>query len=291
MSLESTNKVARLKDRALMFSKSRDFFAQRGICEVDVPILSQHAPVDLHIDLVTVSCLGKKGYLHSSPEYGMKRLLCEGMGDIYQLSHVFRDGERGERHHPEFVMAEWYRLGFTLEHMMEETLAFIRLFLDVPHEEIFSYEELFFKYKQCSYKEVESLDEVLAFDIEPHLGKDKLTVIKDFPKEQAALSKTRWNGKEEVAERFEVFYQGIELANGYNELLNGDEQLLRLQQANDKRSLLNKATYPIDHHLIAALKKGMPECCGVAVGFDRLMMLRHKALKIDEIIPYCWEET
>jgi len=129
------SKGARLKDRAHMFKDARNFFEQRGVMEVDCPILSPRASVDAHIDLIRACYHGKTPcYLHSSPEYGMKRLLSEGISDIYQLSHVFRDGELSLKHNPEFTMAEWYRLGFTLQQMMEETVQFIRLFLgELPY--------------------------------------------------------------------------------------------------------------------------------------------------------------
>lgn len=265
-----------------MLAKARAFFASREILEVDVPVLSQQASVDAHIDLIQATCCGKRCFLHSSPEYGMKKLLSLNhgeLGDIYQLSHVFREEELGEWHHPEFMMAEWYRIGITFEEMIEETLAFVSLFLDVDSGfDLFSYKSLF---KADFPDSLEERDRIFAFDIEPQLGEHRLAVVKDFPPEQAALSQISGG----VAERFEVFYRGVELANGYHELLNAHEQKKRLDSANQMRVELGKESYPVDRSFIEALENGIPDCCGVAVGFDRLMMLRHNVEKIDDILP------
>lgn len=273
----------RIQDRAHMLAQARSFFKQRNVLEVDVPILSERASVDTHIDLVQAKCLGKRAFLHSSPEYGMKRLLAKGIGDIYQISHVFRNGERGERHNPEFTMVEWYRCGFSLEEMIEETINFIHFFLevDVAFERL-SYRDAFAGYSYPATPE--ERDHLFAFEIEPHLKK---TVIRGFPPEQAALSQIDEDG---LAERFELFYQGVELANGYHELLDPIEQKKRFEKANEERQASGKEKYPMDDNLLEALDK-VPDCCGVAVGFDRLMMLRHDVSKIDEVIPFAWEES
>jgi len=251
-------------------------------------MLYRGACIDTHIDLISATCCGCQGYLHSSPEYGMKRLLSEEMGDIYQLSHVFRDGELGERHHPEFTMVEWYRMGVSFEAMIQETLDFVRLFLAVTTSEEFTYREIFEAFTGHSPEEIEDHDAALAFTIEPQLGKEKLTVIKDFPPEKAALAKTRWNGKEFVAERFEIYYQGIELANGYHELTDPMEQRRRLEASNAERQRLGKSQYPLDEQFLKSLEKGIGDCCGVAVGFDRLMMIRHQVKDIREVLPFTW---
>ena len=285
MSLASISKTDILRDRAALLATSRSFFAKRGVLEVDVPILSRSASVDVHIDLVNAVCCGKQAFLHSSPEYGMKRLLAMGIGDIYQISHVFRDGERGERHTVEFTMAEWYRINFSFQQMIDETVEFIRLFLDqLPATpEIFSYQELFLYYTGKYPSTVEERDAVYAFEVEPNLGKQVLTVVNGFPPEQAALSAI---GADGLAERFEVYYQGIELANGYHELTDPLEQQRRLVEANVERKKLGKQVLPIDEDLFQALAQGIPDCCGVAVGFDRLMMLRHQVEEIREISSF-----
>lgn len=311
-----TSKVARLQDRAFMFKAARDFFDQRGVLEVDCPILSMQASVDAHIDLISALYRGKeKCYMHSSPEFGMKRLLAEGIGDIYQLSHVFRDGEWSTKHNPEFTMAEWYRLGFSLEQMIEETVDFIRLFLGNLPYHIVSYRDIFLQktgidYVTASEKELFDyiqrqkipfysaiLDEgkdallnlILGSQIESHLGQNGLTVLAYYPASQAALAKKRWHGEEQVAERFEVYYQGVELANGYHELTDAFEQRQRFQESNAFRIALGKEPLPIDENFLQALEKGLPDCCGVAVGFDRLIMLRQNQKDIAEVISWGWK--
>ena len=299
-------KVSILRDRAAMFAQSRNFFAVRNVLEVDCPILSKAASVDAHIDLITTQ---EGEFLHSSPEYGMKRLLAEGIGDIYQLSHVFRAGERGLKHRPEFMMAEWYRIGFTFEQLIDETLDFIRLFLGSLPSSRISYRQAFEKYAGIDYltssvqelhncliknkiefdsslvDKEELLNQILALLVEPHLGLNELTVLDYYPASQAALAKTCNINGEQVAERFEVYYQGVELANGYHELTDAQEQRKRFIEANQLRLEMGKNALPIDELFLAALHKGLPDSCGVAVGFDRLMMLRHNKVNIQDVIP------
>lgn len=290
MSLALTSdRLHLLRDRAAMFKEVRSFFAERTVLEVDVPILSRGAPIDVHIDLMHTDVgSGKRFFLHSSPEYGMKRLLAEKIGDIYQLSHVFRLGEVGALHNPEFTMVEWYRMGFSLEEMIRETFAFVRLFL--PHApatfEVADYQEVFVSYTGRFPSSLEERDPLFAFEIEPHLGRDKILILRGFPKEQAALAQIDAEGK---AERFELFYQGIELANGYHELIDPIEQRGRFVQANEKRAALGKECYPLDEAFLSALERGIPDCCGVAVGFDRLMVLRHALNSIAPTLSFAWE--
>jgi lysyl-tRNA synthetase class 2 len=282
MSLALTNRAlcAILKDRASQLAKARSFFAQKEVLEVDVPILSYASSIDLHIDVIEVACCGKKGYLHTSPEYGMKRLLAEGIGDIYQISHVFRDNEQGVRHTVEFVMVEWYRIAFTFQEMIRETVNFIELFLKLPQQiETLTYRDAFIHFAGHYPPSIEEQDRVFAFEVEPHLGEGHLTVISDFPPGKAALAALNSHG---VAMRFEIYYQGVELANGYHELINPQEQRHRLKISNQQREKQGKTKLPIDEEFIEALEKGLPDCCGVAVGFDRLMMLRHQLEDIRE---------
>lgn len=310
-------KMARLQDRAMMFKKARNFFDQRQVLEVDCPILSTQASIDTHIDLIKAVYSSKEEcYMHSSAEFGMKRLIADGIGDIYQLSHVFRDGELSARHNPEFTMAEWYRLGFSLEEMMEETIEFIRLFLgDLPYH-VVSYRDIFLKTTGIDYVSAKSedlfqyiqqhnipfystvfeegkdalLNLILGSQIESKLGQGKLTILAYYPSSQAALAQKRWiEEEEEVAERFEVYYQGIELANGYHELTNAGEQRSRFEEANVLRKGLNKAQLPLDENFLKALEKGLPDCCGVAVGFDRLMMLRQQQADIADVMTWGWK--
>lgn len=315
MSLALT-KIDILKDRSAMLDKARGFFKERQVMEVDCALISSSASVDLHIDLIpSLDAQGQWRYLHSSPEYGMKRLLSEGVGDIYQLSHVFRQGEYGHKHNPEFMMAEWYRVGFTFQQMIEETLDFIRLFFGPLPSRILSYREIFQQYAGFDYVHAtrESLlayleerhvapyegileegkdallNQILGTFIEPYLGQDELCALAYYPSTQAALSKTFQKGDECVAERFEIYYKGVELCNGYHELTDHREQLRRFEEANEGRLQLKKETLPIDYNFLEALEKGLPDCCGVAVGFDRLMMLRHQTPCISDVIPFDWE--
>lgn len=307
-----------LLDRALCLAKARQFFSQRGIIEVDCPLMGRSAPIDLHIDLFkALSSKGVCHYLHSSPEYFMKRLLSEGLTDIYQLAHVFRDEEMSKTHNHEFMMAEWYRKGFNLQEMIDETLDFISTFLG-PHKVLqITYRQAFMKYLSIDYLKASSqelfdaiksngiipyhgiMDEgkdallnlALGTLIEPHFEKEEFVVLTHFPASGAALAKKQFIEDEQVGLRFEVYFKGIELANGYLELLDANEQFERLEEANLKRQLQKKETLPIDRLFIEALKKGLPECSGVAVGFDRVMMLKTKAKTLKEVLPFAYDET
>jgi lysyl-tRNA synthetase class 2 len=301
-----------------MLKTARQFFDERGVLEVDCPILSARAAIDTHIDLIAALYRGKeKHYMHSSPEMGMKRLLADGIGDIYQLSHVFRDGEWSTKHNPEFTMAEWYRLGFNFENMIEETIQFIHLFLGQLPYRIVNYRDIFLQktgidYVTVSEQELLSyiqkqnipfystilqegkdalLNLILGSQIEPELGENELFVLAYYPSSQAALARKRWHGSEQVAERFEVYFHGMELANGFHELTDAQEQSQRFNEANIERLALGKETLPPDENFLKALEKGLPECCGVAVGFDRLMMLRQGRNDIADVIPWGWKEA
>ena len=301
-----------------MLAQTRIFFEERSVLEVDCPILTEGASVDAHIDLIPALYAGASTrYMHSSPEYGMKRLLSEGIGDIYQLSHVFRDGESSYKHNPEFMMAEWYRIGMPFEALIAETLDYARLFLGPLPAHTISYRDAFLQYAGFDYLQAsnsfllsylqeknihpyEGIEEegkdallniVLGAVIEPHLGKSELCALAYYPSTQAALAQTQWHGEEQVAERFEIYYQGLELANGYHELTNAIEQRKRFEEANQARVSLNKVQLPIDEAFLSALEKGLPDCCGVAVGFDRLMMLRHCTSNIADVIPFVWAKA
>jgi lysyl-tRNA synthetase class 2 len=301
-----------------MLASARAFFSSRHILEVDCPLITAKGSVDAHIDLIPVLYNGsERRYLHSSPEYGMKKLLSEGLGHCYQLAHVFRDGEYGPKHNPEFTLAEWYRLDMPFDAFIEESLAFIRLFLgDLPSFR-YSYKNLFELYLDinpftATIKDLEPLlathgielsealkkggkdsllNILLGTLIEPKLGKEELAVLVYYPPSQAALAKTTNIDGDTVACRFEIYYKGIELANGYDELADPDEQRQRLKEANCQRSALGKEALPLDEDFLKALEKGLPACCGVAIGFDRLMMLRHHAATLSEVIPFDWSSA
>lgn len=302
-----------LKDRSDMLAKARAFFAERNMIEVDCPILTSAASIDAHIDLIPATPnKTERRTLHSSPEYGMKRLLAGGSGDIYQLSHVFRDGELGKRHNPEFMLAEWYRCNFSFQQMIDETLAFVELFVGKQSHRSLTYREAFQHYANIDpFTTSESelittleshnitahksekddlLNILLATAIEPHLGQDKFVALTHYPASQAALAQTTEIDGVTVAERFEIYYKGYELANGYHELADPTEQRHRFEEANAQRLALGKEALPIDERFLEALHQ-LPDCCGVAVGFDRLMMLRHNKQEIADILPFGWESS
>lgn len=312
-----SSKIAILHDRSEMLANARGFFTARGVREIDCPILTTYASIDAHIDLIPAKTPWGVRYMHSSPEYGMKRLLSEGIGDIYQISHVFRDGEFSVKHNPEFTMAEWYRLGMPFESLIAETIDFTRLFLgDLPGYTI-SYREAFQYYAGIDYvdmtekdlakylnqKGIETyqdierdgkdayLNLILGIVIEPNLGQDGLCALAYYPASQAALAQTHERGEEAVCERFELYYKGIELSNGYHELSDSIEQRRRFRESNAMRVSNGKQGLPIDEYFLKSLEKGIPDCCGVAVGFDRLMMLRHHKSNIADIMPFGWQDA
>jgi lysyl-tRNA synthetase class 2 len=311
----ASKKIAYLKDRAFLLEKVRVFFSSKNVLEVDTPILSHSSPIDEHIDIMQVDLNGSTGYLHTSPEHAMKRLLALGIGDIYQLGHVFRLGEAGRHHNPEFTMIEWYRTKLSFPAFIEETLDLMRLFLGSLSSSYISYRQALktyagIDYVKASWEDLLScasshgidlsysshwnkeslLDLLVGSVVEPHLGKEGLLVLMDYPASQAALAKTEVKDDELVAKRFEIYYQGVELANGYLELTDCEEQRRRFMESNEKRKKLGKESLPIDEHLLSALKQGIPECCGVAVGFDRLVMLKNKTKHIEEILSFGWSE-
>ncbi len=278
-----------LKKRAALLKAVRQFFDSRNILEADTNILSTTAPVDAHIDIMRVEMGNEKiGYLHSSPEYELKKLLAKGSGDIFQLGHVFRAEEESPWHMPEFTMLEWYRVNMPYETFIEETLDLIRLFLGDLPASVFTYRQAFEEFAGVDYlgdlKESVSqfsnqahlwdrdtqLNLLFSHIVEPKL--QGLTVIRDFPASQAALAKTSVADGVPIARRFEVYFKGIELANGFEELTDSNEQRIRLQRENEKRLALGKNTLPIDEDFITCVDH-LPPCCGVAVGFDRLVVL------------------
>ncbi len=317
MTAQAHSKLISLKKRAEAFDKTRAFFKKRGVLEVDCPALSRGSPVDLHIDPMAVFT-GKGGirYLHTSPEYAMKRLLAEVQADIYQLTHVFRLEESSPLHNPEFTMLEWYRLGFSFEEMIEETLLLIQTLLTPLPSRTKTYREIFQEGVGIDYLPASTHDLLLAAKqheillpssatewdkdtllqllmaecIEPHLGNNELFVLSHFPASQSALSKTTLQEEAPTALRFEIYYQGIELANGYEELTDPSEQEERFKQANHSRIKIGKDPLPIDTYFLEAMRQGIPPCCGVAVGFDRLIQLSLGAPTLQEILPFSWDE-
>lgn len=281
--------------------------------EVDTPALSRAAATDRHLASFRVEgASGTRFYLHTSPEFPMKRLLAAGSGDIWQLCKVFREGETGRLHNPEFTLVEWYRLGFDPRRLMREVHELLAELLPAVSAaaEYLSYREAFQRHAgldpfncgqqdcmrvlQDSGRQVppESdldqdgwLDLVAGELVYPELGRRGLAFIYDYPTSQAALARVR-AGDPAVAERFEVFFRGIELANGFHELLDAAEQRRRFQADRDYRRSHGLPEVPLDENLLAALKSGLPDCAGVALGLDRVLMLAAGAQSLDEVIAF-----
>lgn len=285
-----------------MLKRVREFFEARAILEVDTPVLTRFPVTDPQVaSLSASSSLEPALFLHTSPEYRMKQLLAAGFGDIYQVCKVFRDGERGASHLPEFTLVEWYRLDFGLQEIVQETLEFLAHLLERPHldatAEIVSYDDLFRRIAKLDPRTVDHsqlarcldadreleraigddrdawLDLLLAQRIVPQFASDRFTVIFHYPASQAALARICPEDAA-CADRFEIFYGSLELANGFVELTDADEQLARFNDDQETRRRKNLPVNEIDMDLIDALREGLPPCAGVAVGFDRLLMLQ-----------------
>lgn len=284
--------------------------------EVETPTLSVAAITDPHLESFSTCYTGPgyaegvKLYLHTSPEFPMKRLLAAGSGAIYQLCKVFRRGEAGRRHNPEFTLLEWYRPGFDHHQLMDEVAALVVpiLRLESVAVERLSYREVFLRYvgvdplespleelQQCARKQGISgfmgdddrdvwLDLILTHAVEPYLGQNGLCFIYDYPVSQAALARVNPEDPR-VAERFELYYQGIELANGFHELADSDEQRKRFKAERAAREGQGLEPVPMDERLLAALDS-LPDCAGVALGVDRLVMLALGADSIEEVMAF-----
>lgn len=281
-----------------MMKRARQFFEDRQILEVDTPILCRYAVSDPQIENIEVSLRldpGRPWYLQTSPEYGMKRLLCAGYPDIYEICKVFRDTELGRRHQPEFTLVEWYRLEFGMREIMQDAIDFITCLVDSDR---FRKPPLYLSYRQafselagidCSSVAVETLDLALVDKILPQFQSDGLTVLHHYPVSQAALARICPDDAA-VADRFEVFAGTLELANGYVELVDVDEQLTRFENDQAIRAETGKPRRPTDEAFIAALRAGLPACAGVAVGFDRVVMLNEGADDIRQVLSFSFDD-
>jgi lysyl-tRNA synthetase class 2 len=308
--------IATLEVRAGMLRAAREYFAATRALEVETPTLSAAAVTDVHLASVEATAVGQRRYLHTSPEYAMKRLLAAGCGDIWQICRVYRDGESGRWHNPEFTLIEWYRLGIDHHALMSDVERLIGAMMPTTRHfdrsERLTYREAVQLHAgvdaledpvQVLVARLESagievpasirgdrdgcLDLIMSVLVGPHLGHDRLTFIYDYPSSQAALAQARGP----VASRFEAYMNGIELANGFHELGDAPEQRARFEQDLAGRKQRKLPPMPIDERFIEALEYGLPDCSGVALGFDRLVMCAVGATHIDEVIAFPFERA
>ncbi|WP_246237525.1 EF-P lysine aminoacylase EpmA [Caldichromatium japonicum] len=313
-----------IRARAALYARIRNFFAEAGVLEVETPILSQASVTDPALaSLTTRLALPGWGdarplYLQTSPEFAMKRLLAAGSGPIYQICKVFRDEERGRWHHPEFSLLEWYRPGWDDQRLMDEVAALVRYALERPALacERISYRALFqgrlgldpWTAQTSQLRALAEragiagaerldldndgwLDLLLTHLIVPELGRGCLTFIHDYPPSQAALARLRWSDGVATAARFELYVEGLELANGFHELTDAAEQEWRFLADLELRRACGQTCPPIDRHLLAALAYGLPDCAGVALGLDRLLMIALEADAIDNVLCFVIEHA
>jgi lysyl-tRNA synthetase class 2 len=302
-----------LRLRAQLLGTARAYFARTGALEVETPVLVRSAVTDVHLEsLEVLRTDGRRaGFLHTSPEYAMKRLLCAGAPDIFQVARVFRDGERGRRHNPEFTMIEWYRLGIDHFALMHDVDGLLRALLEplrpVGPTVHVTYAEaceaaLGVNPLTATTDAIEASLERAGLDVPPGLHGDRdglldlgmslhvtarfptdcITFVRDFPASQAALA--RISGP--VAARFEAFWGPLELANGFHELGDADEQAQRFAADAATRRGRGQPVRDVDESLLAALATGLPPCAGVALGFDRVVMIAADARSIDEVIAF-----
>ena len=303
-----------LRQRARMLSMARAFFAHRGVLEVETPILSSAAVSDPQIESLTTQIAGmpSRSYLCPSPEYAMKRLLAAGSGDIYQICKVFRDAERGRWHNPEFTMIEWYRVGFDDSALMDEVEMLVGQLL-APARTLERAERLSYAAALQRHAGVDAfsstddelleaarrngisceaeldrdgrLDLLMGLIVGPRLGRERPCFVCDYPASQAALARLK-PGVPRVAARFELYLDGLELANGFHELLQPAEQRARFIQDLSVRGARGQVQRPLDENLLAALEHGMPDSAGVALGFDRLVAIALGADRLADAMAF-----
>lgn len=306
-----------LQARAELLSTLRQFFFQRSVMEVDVPVLARSSVTDINIESISANIYSESGYLQTSPEYFMKRLLSQGAGDIFCLGKAFRNGEQGCRHNPEFSLLEWYRCGWDEHQLMDEIAELMSLvfaarssqplaitkrtyadcFSEIlgidPHgADLVELQEKAVAASSDSWtgeSRANCLDLLFSQLVEPQLPPG-LVFVYDYPACQSALAQLHNDTQgRQVSRRFEVFLNGLELANGYFELTDRAEQQQRFDGDNAQRIEASKPQIPMDRHLLAALDHGMPSCAGVAMGVDRLLMQLEGADSITQVMPFSWD--
>lgn len=302
-----------LKTRAEVMGDIRSFFKERDVLEVDTPLLASTGVTDPHL-FNAVTTLGGAGlpnrtyHLQTSPEYAMKRLLAAGSGCIYQIAKAVRDDEIGRLHNPEFALLEWYRIGFDDHALMNEVDALMQRILNCKPAKKWTYQELFLQHVGADPLTEEGMEHIrqwliakdvgdwvatepdtdtllqlaMSHYIEPVIGQDMPVFVYNFPASQSALARLDSHDLR-VARRFELYYKGIELANGFYELTDAQQQAERFASDNAKRTAMNLPEVAVDENLLAALEHGLPDCAGVALGLDRLLMLKTEASHIEEV--------
>ncbi len=294
-----------LKRRAELLAAIRAFFAGRGVMEVETPCLAAFPTPEPHIEAFEVE--GR--YLQSSPEFAMKRLLAAGSGPIYQISRAFRRGEVGRFHNPEFTLLEWYRPGFDHLALMREVDDLLQHTLALPPADDLTYREAFLEALDldplsCPTEDLaaaaralglqgegwgrdELLDVLMSHRVGPGLGWERPVFLYRYPASQAAYARRRG----EVAERFELYIKGVEIANGFHEVTEAREQRKRFDEEQARRRALGREAVPVDERLLAALEAGLPPCAGVALGIDRLLMAALDLPTLHEAMAFPWERA
>lgn len=301
-----------LIQRTNIIKKIRHFFDNRGLLEVETPLMSRATITDPHMEGFPVMVGHEEAYLQTSPEYAMKRLLAAGFPDIYQICKAFRVDEAGRYHNPEFTMLEWYRLGFDLHKLMDEVDDLFQTILQCSKAQRVTYQDIFASLeidplkatisdcqKIAINRGMELSDSVMncskdtwlqllfSLFIEPYLGFDAPVFVYNFPASQASLARLHPDFPE-LAMRVEVFINGMELGNGFDELQDANLQKYRFEQDNELRKAQGLKEKPIDPQLLSALNCGLPQCSGIAIGVDRLIMCALKKQRIEEILAFDW---
>jgi lysyl-tRNA synthetase class 2 len=306
--------IETLKARAELLARIRTFFAARGVTEVDTPMASAHGTVDFHIDSLRTA---DGRWLHTSPEFAMKRLLAAGSGPIYQLCHVFRAADSGRFHNPEFLMLEWYRPQWDHHRLMDELIELLVALGVAPSGTVTrsTWRDAWLAHAGVDpfaadlpelarilaarhvapgdaerFDRNDWLDFGMGFVVGPRLGRLAPELVYDFPASQAALARVR-PGDPPLAERFELFWKGQELANGFNELTDAAEQRARFESDRARRAAAGREAPPYDAHLLAALEAGLPECAGIALGVDRLLMLLLGLLEVAAAMSFGYDRA
>jgi lysyl-tRNA synthetase class 2 len=313
---------AALELRSRLYALIRNFFSERRVLEVETPILSAGANTDPNIESFNTRFSGhvdagtRERWLRTSSEFAQKRLLAAGIGDCYELGRVFRNGEAGKRHNPEFTMLEWYRVGWDHRRLIGETvelvvaaLALVGATADVHRT---TYRDLFsatlsldpftapvehlrgalgeIRIDAGGLRHDDWLDLLLTHRIQPQFPRNRITVVEDYPASQCALARIRRDDVD-VAERFELYIGVHELANGYHELTDATEQRARFERDNARRRARSEPELPIDANLLAALEAGMPDCAGVALGVERLLMAMTGSDNIGDVLAIAFGDA